>query len=136
LRPEHLELATRLGISEHLRDLGPVDDQGLADLYNAADVLLFPSLYEGFGWPPLEAMATGLPVVCSRAGSLAEVVGDAALTAEPEDVSGLANHVAAVLTDPSLVASLRLRGFERAKLFNWDRTAEKFEAVYREVLEG
>jgi glycosyltransferase involved in cell wall biosynthesis len=136
LRQEHLELAARLGISEHVRDLGPLDDQGLADLYNAADVLLFPSLYEGFGWPPLEAMASGLPVVCSRAGSLDEVVGDAALTAEPEDVSGLASHVAAVLTDPVLADSLRARGLDRAKLFDWDRTAEKFEAVYREVLEG
>jgi glycosyltransferase involved in cell wall biosynthesis len=136
LRLEHLELAGRLGISEHVRDLGPLDDQGLADLYNAADVLLFPSLYEGFGWPPLEAMASGLPVVCSRAGSLDEVVGEAALTAEPEDVSGLASHVAAVLTDPVLTASLRARGLARARLFNWDRTAEKFEAVYREVLEG
>ena len=136
LRPEHVALAARLGISEHIRDLGPVDDQELAALYNAADVLLFPSLYEGFGWPPLEAMASGLPVVCSRAGSLDEVVGDAALTAEPEDVSGLASHVASVLTDPSLAASLRARGLARARLFDWDRTAEKFEAVYREVLEG
>jgi glycosyltransferase involved in cell wall biosynthesis len=81
-------------------------------------------------------MASGLPVVCSRAGSLGEVVGDAALTAEPEDVSGLAGHVASVLTDPSLAASLRARGLARARLFDWDRTAEKFEAVYREVLEG
>ena len=136
LRPEHLELAGRLGISEHIRDLGALDEQGLADLYNAADVLLFPSLYEGFGWPPLEAMASGLPVVCSRAGSLDEVVGDAALTAEPEDVSGLSNHVASVLTDPALAASLRARGMERALHFDWDRTAEKFDAVYREVLEG
>jgi glycosyltransferase involved in cell wall biosynthesis len=136
LRPEHLELAQRLGISEHIRDLGPLTDQGIADLYNAADVLLFPSLYEGFGWPPLEAMASGLPVVCSRAGSLGEIVGDGALTADPEDVSGLSNHVASILTDPYLAASLRERGLERARLFDWDRTAEKFEAVYREVLEG
>jgi len=136
LRPDHLALAYRLGISENVRDLGPAGDQELADLYNAADVLLFPSLYEGFGWPTVEAMASGLPVVCSRAGSLGEVVGDAALTAEPEDVSGLAGHVASVLTDPSLAASLRARGLARARLFDWDRTAEKFEAVYREVLEG
>ena len=68
-------------------------------LYNAVDLLLFPSLYEGFGWPPLEAMASGTPVVCSRAGSLDEVVGDAALTADPEDIDALAWHAAAALTD-------------------------------------
>ena len=136
LRPEHRQLAARLGVEGSVRDLGPIADSHLADLYNAADVLLFPSLYEGFGWPPVEAMASGLPVVCSRAGSLAEVVGDAALTAEPEDVDGLASHVAAILTDPVLAASLRARGLERARHFDWDRTAEQFERVYREVLES
>ena len=75
-------------------------------LYNAVDLLLFPSLYEGFGWPPLEAMASGTPVVCSRAGSLDEVVGDAALTADPEDIDTLAWHAAAALTDQKVRAAL------------------------------
>ena len=102
--PIQLELARRLGIDRAIVELGPVSADNLADLYTACDVLLFPSLYEGFGWPPLEAMASGLPVVCSRAGSLREVVGDAALTAEPEDVDRLADHVAAILADSSLAA--------------------------------
>ena len=79
-------------------------DSDLPALYNAVDLLLFPSLYEGFGWPPLEAMASGTPVVCSRAGSLDEIVGDAALTADPEDVETLAWHAATVLTDATLRA--------------------------------
>ena len=87
-------------------ELGAVPDDDIPALYNAVDLLLFPSLYEGFGWPPLEAMASGTPVVCSRAGSLDEVVGDAALTADPEDIDTLAWHAATVLTDERLRATL------------------------------
>ena len=136
MRPGHRRLQERLGLDGAVRDLGSLSDEGLASLYAACDVLLFPSLYEGFGWPPLEAMASGLPVVCSRSGSLPEVVADAALTAEPEDVRGLAAHVAAVLTERKLAAELRRRGLERARLFDWDRTAAQVLAVYREVLES
>jgi glycosyltransferase involved in cell wall biosynthesis len=135
IRPEHRALQRTLGLDETVvRDLGPVDAESLADLYAACDVLLFPSLYEGFGWPPLEAMASGLPVVCTRAGSLDEIVGDAALTAEPEDVDGLVNHVAAVLTEERLAQELRKRGLARARLFDWDGAASRVLAVYREVM--
>jgi glycosyltransferase involved in cell wall biosynthesis len=106
----------------------------LHTLYNAADALLFPSLYEGFGWPPLEAMACGTPVVCSRAGSLGEIAGPAALTADPGDIEGLANHLAAVLTDPSLASGLRQRGIDHAAQFDWDFTAGKVVQIYRQVL--
>ncbi len=136
LRPTQAALVRQLRLESDVRDLGPLSDEDLAALYAASDVLLHPSLYEGFGWPPLEAMASGVPVVCSRSGSLAEVVGDAALTAEPEDVRGLAGHVAAILTDPALATELRRRGLARARHFDWDRAATEVLAVYRQVMEG
>lgn len=129
-------LAVRLGLEDAVLELGGVGADALADLYRACDVLLFPSLYEGFGWPPVEAMASGLPVVCTRAGSLGEVVGDAALTCEPEDVRGLTDAVARVLTHAPVRESLVRRGLERARLFDWDVTAARVHAVYRRVAEG
>jgi alpha-1,3-rhamnosyl/mannosyltransferase len=99
-------------------------------------VLLFPSLYEGFGWPPIEAMACGTPVVCSRGGALPEVVGDAALTADAEDEAALAAHVEAVLDRPELADLLRTRGRARASQFTWSRTASRIGQIYREVMES
>jgi glycosyltransferase involved in cell wall biosynthesis len=128
-------LAERLGVLPSVVELGAVGDADLPAVYAAVDLLLFPSLYEGFGWPPLEAMASGTPVVCSRAGSLDEIVGDAALTADPEDVDTLAQHAAAVLTEGETRARLIARGLERAGRFNWDRTATEVLGVYRTVIE-
>jgi glycosyltransferase involved in cell wall biosynthesis len=127
-------LADKLKVTSSVVELGTVTDDDIPALYNAVDLLLFPSLYEGFGWPPLEAMASGTPVVCSRAGSLDEVVSDAALTADPEDVEALAWHVAAVLTDAKLRGTLVERGLERASQFSWDRAAAEMIAVYRDVI--
>jgi glycosyltransferase involved in cell wall biosynthesis len=127
-------LAERLGVLDSIIELGMLPDGELPALYNAVDLLLFPSLYEGFGWPPLEAMASGTPVVSSRAGSLDEVVGDAALTADPEDVEALAWHVASVLTDGNLRDALVGRGRAHAARFNWDRTAEELLGVYGDVI--
>ena len=128
-------LAERLGVLGSVVELGWLSDADLPALYAAVDLLLFPSLYEGFGWPPLEAMASGTPVVCSRAGSLDEIVGDAALTADPEDVEKLARHAAAVLTEGETRARLIERGLARAGCFNWDRTASEMVGVYRAVIE-
>ena len=127
-------LAERLGILDAVVELRGVPDEQLPGLYNAVDLLLFPSLYEGFGWPPLEAMASGTPVVCSRAGSLGEVVGDAALTADPEDTAALTWHAAAVLTDEPLRRSLIKRGLVHAAQFSWSRTATQLMGVYRDVI--
>jgi len=127
-------LAERLDVAGAVVELGAVPDRELPALYNAVDLLLFPSLYEGFGWPPLEAMASGTPVVCSRAGSLGDVVGDAALTADPEDVDTLAWHAGSVLGDARLRSALVARGLEHAARFRWDRAATEVIAVYRRVL--
>jgi glycosyltransferase involved in cell wall biosynthesis len=105
-----------------------------ADGINAVDVLLFPSLYEGFGWPPLEAMASGTPVVCSRAGSLDEVIADAALTADPEDVDTLAWHVGGVLTDDQLRSAMVARGLAHAGQFSWDKAAAQMIDIYQRLM--
>jgi glycosyltransferase involved in cell wall biosynthesis len=126
-------MAEKLAVVDDIVELGGVADAEIPALYNAVDLLLFPSLYEGFGWPPLEAMASGTPVVCSRAGSLDEIVADAALTADPEDADALAWHAATVLTDGALRSTMIARGIERARAFNWDRTAEQMIAVYRRI---
>ena len=135
LPPRYVALAEALGVKPYIRELGPLPDADLPTLYNSADALLCPSLYEGFGWPPLEAMACGVPVVCSRAGSLGEVAAPAALTADPEDSDHLADHLGAILTDATLAAELRRRGLEHAAKFDWTVTAAKFVDVYRRVRE-
>ncbi|MBC8133145.1 MAG: glycosyltransferase family 4 protein [Deltaproteobacteria bacterium] len=129
-------LAEKLGVQAFIRDLGPLPDEDLTTLYNAADVLICPSLYEGFGWPPLEAMACGTPVVCSRAGSLAETAGPAAMTADPEDADHLADHVELILTNADVSAGMRKRGLEHAAKFSWASTAEKFVRLYQRVRES
>jgi glycosyltransferase involved in cell wall biosynthesis len=127
-------LAERLGVVPHIIELGHVADAELPALYNAVDVLLFPSLYEGFGWPPLEAMASGTPVVCSRAGSLDEVIADAALTADPEDVDTLAWHVGGVLTDDQLRSAMVARGLAHAGQFSWDKAAAQMIDIYQRLM--
>jgi len=135
LIPAERAHAQRLGVADRIVDLGIVADEDMPGLYNAADVLLFPSLYEGFGWPPIEAMASGTPVVCSRAGALNELVDGAALTADPEDAEALAWHVGTVLTDSKVRDVLVARGLVNAARFDWDRTAGQMVGVYRDVLQ-
>jgi glycosyltransferase involved in cell wall biosynthesis len=115
---------------------GPVDDAALRALYAGAAVFAFPSTFEGFGLPPLEAMGMGAPVVCSTAASLPEVVGDAALAFEAGDDATLAALVARVLDDPRVADDLRARGLARAAALTWDAAAEATVAVYREALGG
>lgn len=114
--------------------LGYVDNRRLALIYNLAFLFVFPSLYEGFGLPPLEAMACGCPVVASRVASLPEVCGDAAYYVDPEDVSSIAEGIRRVLTDEALRKSLISNGIERAKLFSWEKTARKTLDVFEGVM--
>jgi glycosyltransferase involved in cell wall biosynthesis len=110
---------------------GHVSADELAGLYRRASALVFPSLYEGFGQPPLEAMACGCPVVSSNAGSLPEICGDAAWLFDPRDTNAIADGVRAVLCDPE---PWRARGLARAAEFTWERSARAHEDVYRELL--
>lgn len=120
-------------VRERIVFTGAVSDAELRTLYAGAAVFAFPSRYEGFGLPPLEAMALGAPVVCSDAASLPEVVGDAALMHAPDDASGLATAIARVLDDPPTRDRLIAAGNERAAQLTWRATALKTLAVYREL---
>jgi len=111
------------------RLLGRVDEDELHALYAGATVFAYPSLYEGFGLPPLEAMAAGVPVLTSNRSSLPEVVGDAALLVDPDDTAAIAAGLQRLLTDPKLTASLRERGPRRAAEFSWERTASETYAL-------
>jgi len=105
-------------------------------IYSAVDCLLFPSLYEGFGWPPIEAMACGTPVVCSNVASLPESVGDAALYCEPEDVDGLVQATESVLTDESLRKGMIDKGFMHIKRFDWTENAKQVMNIYQSIHNG
>src|SRR5438309_590036 len=112
---------------------GRVPAEELPALVSRASLVVYPSLYEGFGFPPLEAMAVGTPVVASDRGSLPEVLGDAALLVDPDDGRALTQALEAVLQRPDLGQRLRDAGRARARLYSWERCAEATTQVYREV---
>lgn len=120
-------------VAADIRTLGFVGDPDLPELYRAADGFVFPSLYEGFGMPPIEAMACGSPVISSTRGSLGEVVGDAALIIEPENVADMAAKLATLASDAPMRERLRTAGFAQARKFDWQRTAKETLAVYEQV---
>jgi glycosyltransferase involved in cell wall biosynthesis len=115
----------------HVVHLGYVDDPTLRSLYEAAFAFVYPSLYEGFGLPPLEAMACGCPVACANVAALPETVGDAARLFDPHDARAIADAVLDVLGDPAPWVE---RGLARAAAFSWERTARETDAVYEELL--
>lgn len=118
---------------DRIHRLGYVDDRTRADLLSGAALLAYPSRYEGFGFPPLEAMVAGVPVVASTAGAVPEVVGDAALLVDPDDLDGLASAILRALTDDTLRAALIERGNAQVARFSWDDTARGMIALYREL---
>jgi alpha-1,3-rhamnosyl/mannosyltransferase len=130
--PEAKQVAARLDLSD-VRWLGAIPGSDLAALYSAALLFVFPSEYEGFGLPVLEAMACGTPVICSRASSLPEVAADAALLFDPYDVSDIADVLRQALADEALRAQLTERGAQRVLQFSWSKVAAQTHAVYRQV---
>jgi glycosyltransferase involved in cell wall biosynthesis len=124
------EALRALDLESEVTQLGYVADADLPALYAGAEAFAFPSSYEGFGFPVLEAMACGTPVVCSNASSLPEVAGDAALYHDPTDADALADALARVLTRTDLRDELRARGLARAAEFTWARAAKETRAVY------
>jgi glycosyltransferase involved in cell wall biosynthesis len=128
--------AARLGIRTRLIFPGFADDEDLPALYRTSELFVFPSLYEGFGLPPLEAMACGTPVVTSNVSSLPEVVGDAGLTVDPTDVHALADAMSRALQDSQLRQRMIDRGLKRAAEFTWLRSARQLRQLYELIGAG
>lgn len=117
-----------------IRILGFVEDQHLNALYSGAQVFLYPSIYEGFGLPPLEAMASGTPVVAGNQSSLPEVIGDAGLLVDPFSVDGIADGLLQLIENQTLRTQLREQGLRRAGLFTWERTARLTQEAFLSAL--
>ena len=123
-----------LGIVKYLKFINNVSDNKLFNLYQHACFLLYPSIYEGFGWPPLEAMALGCPVVCSNAASLPEVVGNAALTCNPNNEYELANKCLSLLNDAPITYELIEKGYKQAKKFSLSKMVDRTIEGYKQIL--
>jgi alpha-1,3-rhamnosyl/mannosyltransferase len=131
--PQARRKAAALGLEDSVIFLGDVAEADLPALYSGAELFVFPSIYEGFGLPPLEAMACGVPVLCSKTSSLPEIMGEAALTFDPLDVAEMAAKIGEALRDGALREEMREKGLRQAAKFSWERTAQETLEVYREV---
>lgn len=132
--PQAKELVERMNLKAAVSFIGPVKDADLPALYGGAEVFVFPSSYEGFGLPVLEAMACGAPVICGNRSSLPEVAGDAALLYDPADARALADVIGQLLADRVLRETQRARSLDRAAAFTWDRVAQQTSDLYRTLL--
>jgi glycosyltransferase involved in cell wall biosynthesis len=131
--PEVRRAVRRHRLDDRVQVRGSVPTEQLVALYNRAEALVFPSLYEGFGLPVLEAMASGCPVLCSNVTSLPEVTGDAALQFNPEDHDEISTAMQRIAEDKNLRIDLSKRGLRRAALFDWRKTVLETIEVYREI---
>ena len=136
LDEEVYELVAALKLQQMVKFTGYVDDEDLPALYSACEVFVYPSLYEGFGLPPLEAMACGAPVVTSDTSSLPEVVGKAGVLVNPHEALELAQVLTNLLDDADKRAHFRQAGIERAKIFSWERAAHETQSVYDQVFQA
>lgn len=130
---EIFEIVEKLNLQKDVIFTGHIPDEDLPRLYNAADLFVFPSVYEAFGLPPLEAMACGTPVITSNIGAFPEVVGAAGIMVDPYDVDGLAKAMHEVLNNDGLRADMIKNGLEKAKLFSWEKCAKEVLEVYNGV---
>jgi glycosyltransferase involved in cell wall biosynthesis len=132
---EILNIIKKLGISNDILLLGYVPFADLIKFYNSADLFVFPSLYEGFGLPPLEAMACSCPVITSNTSSLPEVVGDAGILIDPNNFNALTDEMYQILTNESLRIDLSKKSLNQAKNFSWEKTSKETWKIYEKVLE-
>jgi Glycosyltransferase len=132
-REKILELIEKLNLQKDIIFRDYVPEEELPKWYNAADLMVYPCLYAGFGMPPLEAMACGTPVITSNTTSLPEVVGDAGIMIDPQDINTLANNMYNVLTNDGLKEDMSKKGLKRAELFNWNESAAKTKDIYKEL---
>jgi glycosyltransferase involved in cell wall biosynthesis len=131
---EIMELITKN--KQNIHYLGFIDDSELAKVYNLASLFVFPSFYEGFGLPPLEAMACGTPVVSSNLTSMPEVCQDAAIYCDPYDIVDIKQKIELVLGDETIQKELINKGLKRASEFSWQKSAQSHLAVFKEVIES
>ncbi len=136
LYEETLHTVQELKLEDKVRFLGRVSDLELIMLYSLADVFAFPSFFEGFGIPPLEAMACGAPVITSNTSSLLEVTGNAAIHVDPHDTPALANAISRLLEDEQLREDLRQKGYLQAQKYTWSKAAHKMLSVYQKLYDG
>ena len=129
------ELSKKMEISDRIIYLGKLSDQDLRLVYNITNVFFFPSFYEGFGLPVLEAMACGTPVVISNAPSLIEIAGNAALNKKPDDFYGFADTIHNLLTDHNFRREMIDKGLARGKKFTWEKTSEAILKLYTQINE-
>lgn len=134
IREECLRLARLAGLSDRVRFVGPVSEEELRGFYSLAKALLFVTCAEGFGFPIVEAMVAGVPVITATGSASAEVAADAALLTDPDDTAGIAEAIAMLLGDPSQIAALRMKGLKRAECFRWEDTSARVLGLYRDLL--
>ncbi|RLE99339.1 MAG: hypothetical protein DRJ59_08060 [Thermoprotei archaeon] len=127
------KLINELSLQDHVRMLGWVPKEDLVALYNGAEMLLFPSLHENFGFPIVEAMACGCPVVTSNTYAVPEIVGNAAILCDPYDYNCFVDAILKILSDSQTREKIVKKGLERAKLFNWDVHIDRIVNVYSRV---
>lgn len=130
-----MDLIGTLGAGDDVIFTGYVPDEDLPAVYTLADLFVYPSLYEGFGLPPLEAMACGCPVIASNCSAIPEIVKDAGLLVDPLDIDGISEAMQSVIEDEGLKCRLRAAGFARAREFSWERTAKETLKTYRAVVD-
>jgi len=131
---EIIKLIRTLNLEKDVIFINHIPDEELNAIYNAATVFVYPSLYEGFGLPPLEAMASGCPVITSNTSSLPEVVGNAGMMVDPCDINSLTQKIYEIVSDHGLASKLRKNGLNQAKLFNWNKTSSETLKIYNDLI--